>query len=212
GLVGARTRGEGARRPQPRARSGRAVAGPPPVGPRPRADATRRRLAFDADRAGFARGHASAEDEVRARLARTRPATVPDALLVRIGAVCGTAGVDGLRADLVISRAAAGLAGFEERGEANADDVRRVAPMALAHRQRRAPFDELHARGLDEALAALDDDDQPEDDRTGHDDAGGGDRTAQADRPPERVVPLRAARAPAGPAGRRSPSAGSPRR
>src|SRR5262249_56394639 len=87
--------------------------------------------------------------------------------------------------------------------------VRRVARMALAPGQRGAPFDELHARGLDGALAALDEDDQPEDDRTGHDDAGGGDRTAQADRPPERVVPLRAARAPAGPAGRRSPSEGN---
>ena len=208
-LVGSMNPEEGELRPQLLDRFGLAVDVTTTVEPRARADATRRRLAFDADRAGFARGHASAEDEVRARLARTRPATVPDALLVRIGAVCGAAGVDGLRADLVISRAAAGLAGFEERGEANADDVRRVAPMALAHRQRRAPFDELHARGLDEALAALDEDDQPEDDRTGHDDAGGGDRTAQADRPPERVVPLRAARAPAGPAGRRSPSEGN---
>src|SRR5262249_61160343 len=99
--------------------------------------------------------------------ARTGPATVPDALLVGMGGVWGAAGVDGLRAALVISRAAAGLAGFEERGEANADDVRRVAPMALAHRQRRAPFDELHARGLDEALAALAEDDQPQGDRPG---------------------------------------------
>jgi magnesium chelatase subunit D len=127
--------------------------------------------------------------------------------MVRVAVVCAAAGVDGLRADLVISRAAAGLAGWERRAEANLDDVRRVAPMALAHRQRRAPFDEPQARGLDDALAALDGDDRPDGDGAGGE--GAADRTAEPDRPPERVVPLRAARAPVDASGRRSPSEGT---
>ena len=49
--------------------------------------------------------------------------------------------VDGLRADLVIARAAAARAGLAGRVEADDDDVRAVAPLALAHRQRRTPFD-----------------------------------------------------------------------
>jgi magnesium chelatase subunit D len=206
-LVGSMNPEEGELRPQLLDRFGLAVDVVTTTEPRERADATRRRLAFDADSATFVRELAPVEQEMRARLARVRPATMPDALMVRISALCATAGVDGLRADLVISRAAAGLAGWEERSEAGVDDVRRVAPMALAHRRRRAPFDDPQEAGLDDVLAALD---RPDvDGRDGGGDGNGaGERTAAPDRPPERVVPLRAARAPGDAAGRRSPSEG----
>ncbi|HYV59118.1 MAG TPA: ATP-binding protein, partial [Acidimicrobiia bacterium] len=198
-LVGSMNPEEGELRPQLLDRFGLAVEVTTTTDPRERAEATRRRLAFDADPGAFTGEHAPVEHELRGRLARTRPARVPDGLMVRIAAVCAAAGVDGLRADLVISRAAAGLAGWEGRSEACADDVRRVAPMALAHRQRRTPFDEPPAHGLDDALDALDGD-------PGNDQGGDGDRTAEPDRPPERVVPLRATRAPVDAAGRRSPA------
>src|SRR5262245_43064026 len=195
-LVGSMNPEEGELRPQLLDRFGLAVEVTTTTDPRGRAEATRRRLAFDTDPAAFWQQHAPVEHELRARLAGTRLARVPDALVVRIGAVCAAARVDGLRADLVISRAAAGLAGWEGRDEAIADDVRRVAPMALAHRQRRTPFDEPSARGLDDALGALEGD------------GGEADRTAEPDRPPERVVPLRAARASVDATGRRSPADG----
>src|SRR5207253_1947568 len=115
---------------------------------------------FEPGLLAVARRHAPAEQELVARLARTRSAQVPDALVVQIGALCAAAGVDGLRADLVISRGAAALAGWDGRDEATAGDVRRVAPMALAHRQRRTPFDEPRENRLDDALDALD---QPDD-------------------------------------------------
>jgi magnesium chelatase subunit D len=202
-LVGSMNPEEGELRPQLLDRFGLAVDVTTTTEPRERADATRRRLAFDGDAAAFVREHAPVEQELRARLARVRPAPVPDALMVRISALCAAAGVDGLRADLVISRAAGALAAWEDRSEASVADVRRVAPMALAHR-RRAPFDDLEEKGLDDALAALE---EPDDDRT--DGGGAGDRSAAPDRPPERVVPLRATRAPGDAAGRRSPSEGT---
>jgi magnesium chelatase subunit D len=206
-LIGSMNPEEGELRPQLLDRFGLAVDVTTSLEPRNRAEAVRRRLDFDADPATVARRHAAAEQQLGVRLACTDSAPVPDSLMVRIGTLCATAGVDGLRADLVISRAAAALAGWEHRSEATVDDVRRVAPFALAHRQRRSPFDEPQENGLDDALAELDQPDDPDD----H--AGGSEtdteRVAEPDLPPQRVVPLRATRAPADAAGRRSPGDGS---
>jgi magnesium chelatase subunit D len=205
-LIGSMNPEEGELRPQLLDRFGLAVDVTTSLEPRDRAEAVRRRLDFDADPAAVAREHAPAERELGARLACTDTAPVPDALMVRIGALCAAAGVDGLRADLVISRAAAALAGWESRAEATVDDVRRVAPFALAHRQRRTPFDEPQENGLDDALDALDDADHGDDQSAGDTDT---ERVAEPDAPPQRVVPLRATRAPAEAAGRRSPGDGS---
>jgi magnesium chelatase subunit D len=94
-------------------------------------------------------------------------------------------GAEGLRADLVICRAAAALAGWEGRTETAADDVRRVAPMALAHRARRAPLEDhgIDPHVLEEALSG----------------AGlTGPERVDPPAPPSRVVRLEAPRAPQG--------------
>lgn len=205
-LIGSMNPEEGELRPQLLDRFGLAVEVTTSTDPVDRAEAVRRRVAFDADPAAVARLHAPADQELSAHLADTCPARVPDALLVRIGALCAAAGVDGLRADLVISRAAAALAGWNGHDEATADDVRRVAPMALAHRRRRTPFDEPREDGLDDALDALDQPDNADDHGASETDA---ERVAIPDRPPQQVVPLRASRAAAEATGRRSPGGGS---
>src|SRR5436309_11152596 len=153
-LTGSMNPEEGELRPQLLDRFGLAVEVMTATDPVERAEAVRRRLAFDADPAAVARQHEPGKEELVTRLARTRSARVPDALVVRIGALCAAAGVDGLRADLVISRAAAALAGWDGRDDATVDDVRRVAPLALAHRQLRTPFDEPQENALDDALTA----------------------------------------------------------
>jgi magnesium chelatase subunit D len=205
-LIGSMNPEEGELRPQLLDRFGLAVEVTTSTDPVERAEAVQRRLAFDADPVAVTRLHKPAEQELGGRIVRADPARVPDALLVRIGALCAAAGVDGLRADLVISRAAAALAGWDGREETTVDDVRRVAPLALAHRQRRTPFDEPRENQLGDALDALD---QPDDDDA--DDLGETDseRVAAPDLPPQQVVPLRGSRAPAEAAGRRSPGDGS---
>jgi magnesium chelatase subunit D len=213
-LIGSMNPEEGELRPQLLDRFGLAVEVATTSAPRDRAEAARRRLTFDADPAAVARQYESAGQELRTRLARTAPARVPDPLMVQIGSLCATAGVDGLRADLVISRAAAGLAGWEGRAEATAHDVRRVAPLALAHRRRRAPFEDPHDGGLDDALAELDHTDANGAPENAGEDAGdgigeqGNERVADPD-PPLPVDPLRATRAQSEAAGRRSPGEGS---
>ncbi|MFN8558511.1 MAG: ATP-binding protein [Dehalococcoidia bacterium] len=74
--------------------------------PGPRAEAVRRRMAFEADPAGFAARWAAREAEERRRVARARallPAvTVSEPMLELIVHVCASFEVDGLRADLAI--------------------------------------------------------------------------------------------------------------
>ncbi len=139
-LVGSMNPEEGELRPQLLDRFGLAVAVRAPDDPAERAEALRRRLAFDADPAALASRFADEEATLAARLANWRPAPLAPGLIEAVVELCRRAGAEGLRADLVICKAAAALAGFEGRSEAGVEEVRRVAPLALAHR-RRSPFD-----------------------------------------------------------------------
>ncbi|HWN29510.1 MAG TPA: ATP-binding protein, partial [Actinomycetospora sp.] len=127
-----------------------------------RTEVVRRRLAHDADPEGFAARFAADEDALRARLveARARLASValPDAELVRISALCAEVQVDGMRADVVLARAAVAHAAWRGAEAVDADDVRAAARLALPHRRRRDPFDEPHLGDdeLDQAMERAD--------------------------------------------------------
>ncbi|MFN2503954.1 MAG: VWA domain-containing protein [Acidimicrobiales bacterium] len=154
-LVGSMNPEEGDLRPQLLDRFGLAVDVMASPDPSERAEVVRRRLAFDADPEGFGCDWATLDVAQSQQLAVARPAALADELLERVSALCAAVGAEGLRADLVICRAAAALAGLDGRGEATVEDVRRVAPLALAHRRRRQPFEEpgIPPEELDAALA-----------------------------------------------------------
>jgi magnesium chelatase subunit D len=153
-LIGSMNPEEGELRPQLLDRFGLAVDVRTPAEPGARAEAVRRRLDFDADATAFLAAWAGAEREVASRLIEVEPAVLPEPVLTAVSVLCAAVGAQGLRADLTICRAARALAGWEGRPEASAEDVRRVAPLALAHRARRDPFDPvgMDAAGLDRAL------------------------------------------------------------
>jgi len=138
-LVGSMNPEEGELRPQLLDRFGLSVEVRAPGDPAARAEALRRRMAFDRDPESFARRWDDAQEQLRRRLGAARPAELRPGLEERVAALCADAGAEGLRADLVVCRAAAALAGWEGRGEADEDDVRRVAALALGHR-RAAPW------------------------------------------------------------------------
>jgi magnesium chelatase subunit D len=200
-LIGSMNPEEGELRPQLLDRFGLAVDVIAPDSPARRAEVVRRRLAFDADPPAF---HAAWDHEERLladRLVAVSPAVVPDELLEPIAALCVAVGAEGLRADLVVARAAAALAGWEGRPAATVEDVRRVAPLALAHRRRRNPFE---APGM-----ASDELDQALDDALGEPEAHGEHDEATQDREhrtsaPTAPVRLAAVSSPEGPSGRRS--------
>ncbi len=155
-LVGSMNPEEGELRPQLLDRFGLSVDVIASLDPGERSEAVQRRLAFDVDPDGFRATWLSAESALAARLEQARPAALTPGLILRVSTLCADAGAEGLRADLVICRAAAALAGWEGRDEVSESDVRRVAELALAHRRRRSPF-EAPGMAADELESLLDD-------------------------------------------------------
>lgn len=139
-LVGSMNPEEGELRPQLLDRFGLSVSVAAPTDPADRAEAVARRLDYDADPAAFGARFADEEDALRRRLSATRPRPLPPGLAQEVGRRCAQAGAEGLRADLVICRAAGALAGWEGADRVTEEHVERVAPLALAHR-RRSPLD-----------------------------------------------------------------------
>ena len=168
-LLGSMNPEEGELRPQLLDRFGLAVEVATPRDPVLRAEAVRRRLAHDAGAPVAAA--AAGDEELRWRLAAARSSELPDEIVSFAARLAVSVGAESLRADLVLCRAAAALAGWEGRVAADEDDVARVAPLALAHRRRRRPFDppslspEELASALDDAhsssSSASSDDDPP---------------------------------------------------
>lgn len=158
-LVGTMNPEEGELRPQLLDRFGLTVQVTASRDPDERTEVVRRRLAFDADPAGFGATWHPAEEELAGRIVAARGrlpgVRLPDAELRRIARVCTAFEVDGMRADLVCARAALALAAWRGRDEVTPDDVRKAAELALPHRRRRNPFDApgLDAEELEQAVA-----------------------------------------------------------
>ncbi len=193
-----------------------------------RSEVIRARLAYEADPAAFAAGHAAADGELAGRIAAARDrvdqVVLPDAELNRIAALCAAFDVDGMRADLVVARTAVAHAAWRGASAVAAEDVRVAAELALPHRHRRDPFDDpgIDPARLDEAMSAADEIPGPDEDPdppgggqtpdspdTGEARASGtGSSTRQA-APPAPGFRTRALRVPGvgeGAAGRRSPA------
>ncbi|MFF9426514.1 putative cobaltochelatase [Streptomyces sp. NPDC014746] len=172
-LVGTMNPEEGELRPQLLDRFGLTVEVAASRDPEQRVEVVRRRLAFEDDPAAFAARWAGEESALRERIVAARTllprVTLGDAVLLQIAATCAAFEVDGMRADIVMARAATALAAWAGRTEVTSEDVRQAALLALPHRRRRSPFDApgLDEDKLDETLeqfggGAPDDDPEPE--------------------------------------------------
>jgi magnesium chelatase subunit D len=153
-LVGSMNPEEGDLRPQLLDRFGLAVDVRASPDPDERAEAIGRRVAFDAGSEAFLAAWAEEEAVLGERLRSASPAPLDQDTLRAASRVCVAAGAESLRADLVLARAAAALAGWRQRNAITAADLRTVAPLVLAHRARRQPLDPPGAAppGLDDLL------------------------------------------------------------
>ena len=165
-LIGTMNPEEGELRPQLLDRFGLTVEVAAPRDPELRAEVVRRRIAFEADPAGFAAAYAPDERALHERIVAARELVgrveLTEWALATIARVCAGFDVDGMRADIVTARAAAAHAAWQGRTRIRREDIRVAARMALPHRRRRAPFD---APGLDEELLERllgDDDNDPD--------------------------------------------------
>jgi magnesium chelatase subunit D len=175
-LVGTMNPEEGELRPQLLDRFGLTVEVTAARDVDARTEVIKRRLAFEANPAAFANQWSTSDKELARQIIAARQALptteLPDTELRRIAALCASFDVDGMRADLVIARAAVAHAAWRGANQVDEHDVEVAARLALPHRRRRDPFDEpgIDEEQLQQALRdAKDHADQPPPD----DDPGG---------------------------------------
>lgn len=174
-LVGSMNPEEGELRPQLLDRFGLAVDVVASREVTVRAEIMRRRLAFEADPAAFVAQHREEEialaEQLQAARSTVGDVVLSDAGLEQIASVCAAFDVDGMRADLVIARAATAHAAWRGATQVGEEDIKVAAELALPHRRRRNPFDEpgLDQQQLEDALEEAhnnsplsEDDQQPE--------------------------------------------------
>jgi magnesium chelatase subunit D len=111
-----------------------------------RAEIVRRRIAFEADPAGFIAGQLESQEQLRQKIVHATTllpkVKLSDEMLDLITLICTDFGVDGHRADITIYKTACTLAAFKGQTEVTEYDVKEAAELALAHRKRRQPFEE----------------------------------------------------------------------
>jgi len=139
-LIGTMNPEEGELRPQLTDRFGLMVELENCYEPQTRQDIVKARLTFDLEPFRFRSGYVEQQDALVARIRDARASltrlSFNDAVHAHVSALCIAAGVDGLRADLVMLRAARALAAFEGAGEVTLEHVDRVAESVLLHRRR----------------------------------------------------------------------------
>ena len=149
-LIGSGNPEEGELRPQLLDRFGLSLDVKTPQDIQTRVEVVKRRVSFDRDPRAFAAEYAKREDALTVRLTAARErlehVTLPDSAVERAAALCRSLGTDGLRGELTLIRAARALASLESDAPepAVADEhLARVATLALRHRLRRGPLDEV---------------------------------------------------------------------
>jgi magnesium chelatase subunit D len=139
-LVGTMNPEEGQLRPQLLDRFGLCVRVFTSSDPAERAEITRRRLSFDTDAIAFTRNYAGEMAVLRSSIAEARAGlhavAVPENSYRDIAALCLAAGAEGMRADILILKAARALAALQRRDSISLDDIREVAPLVLLHRSK----------------------------------------------------------------------------
>jgi magnesium chelatase subunit I len=162
-LVGSGNPEEGELRPQLLDRFGLSVEVTSPRDVASRVEVIKRRDSFDRDPEAFIRLWARREAMLRTRIRTAREllrtVATPDAALETAAALCLSLGVDGLRGELTLVRAARALCALEGRSAVLPADIRAVALSALRHRLRRDPLDETDSgsrvqRAMSELAAA----------------------------------------------------------
>jgi magnesium chelatase subunit I len=139
-LIGTMNPEEGELRPQLLDRFGLAVELQNCFDASVRREIVKARLAFDENPGAFRSRFAAQQQALAQRILNARAALpnleFDDAVHARVSEFCIEAHVDGLRADLVMLRAARALAAFEDADAVGVDHVERIAEAVLSHRRK----------------------------------------------------------------------------
>ena len=146
-LIGTMNPEEGELRPQLVDRFGLCVHVEGLNDPAQRVEVVKRRAAFEDDPEAFAARWADETEKMRTAIAtaivRYPRVQADDAILYAIAERSLKLGVDGHRSDIIMLKAAKALAAWEGREQVTEQDVDGAAALALAHRIRRKPFEDI---------------------------------------------------------------------
>jgi magnesium chelatase subunit I len=146
-LVGTMNPEEGELRPQLLDRFGLCVNIEGISDPEQRVDVVKRWVAFEDDPKAFIKKWTTAERELRDRIVNAREilphVRISDEMLDKIAHISIEIGVDGHRADIIMMKTAKTVAAFHRRTDVTYEDLEESADMALQHRVRRKPFEDI---------------------------------------------------------------------
>ena len=80
--------------------------------------------------------------------------TISKEFQLKISQICSELEVEGLRGDIVSTRAAKAIAAFENRTEVTLDDIKRTITLCLRHRLRRDPMESINSGEKIDAIFA----------------------------------------------------------
>jgi magnesium chelatase subunit I len=146
-LVGTMNPEEGELRPQLLDRFGLCVHIEGITDPADRVAIMERRLAYDENPEAFCQQWEKESRQLVARITAARElypqVSIDQPLLYEIAAYCLDVGVDGHRGDIIILKAAKTLAALAGRTQVTKDDIDTAAQLALPHRVRRQPLQDI---------------------------------------------------------------------
>jgi len=166
-LVGTMNPEEGELRPQLLDRFGLCVQVKGLMDKEDRAEVVRRREEFDKDPWAFAAEYEGTQADLRDRIVKAREqladALISEERLNSIAEACANLGIETLRADIVVTKAAKALATLEGRIEVDDQDILKAMELALPHRLRKKPFEKVASKQeILESLGRMPDNTQQE--------------------------------------------------
>ena len=107
------------------------------------------RICFDQSSDTWFEKYENEQSNLKKRIKRAQnlldQVKISDNFKLKISQICSELEVEGLRGDLVSTRAAKALAAFENRTEVCLEDIRRTIVLCLRHRLRRDPMESINS-------------------------------------------------------------------
>ncbi len=107
------------------------------------------RMSFDQASEKWIEKYQLEQDSIQNRIIKAQ-ALLPEVTLdkefqIKISQICSEAGIEGLRGDIVCTRAAKALAAFELRTKVTREDIQKTISLCLRHRLRKDPMESINS-------------------------------------------------------------------
>ena len=107
------------------------------------------RISFDQAPQSWLDKYQTQQLEIQSRIVTAQKSlnkvTISKEYQLKISQICSLLSIEGLRGDIVSTRAAKALAAFENRLEVTLDDIKRTISLCLRHRLRRDPMESINS-------------------------------------------------------------------